>query len=94
MTTAEYKIIITASGIGQRLGDLTKYTGSTNTGGGGGGFGGGSFTPSAAGKGGSGIVAIRYTSPYALGIGGTITTSGSYIYHTFTATGSSTFTVF
>jgi hypothetical protein len=63
-------------------------SGTPNTGGGGG--GGGSQLNSGS-AGGSGIVIIRYED---LGVsratGGTITTSGSYVYHTFT-TGSNTF---
>jgi hypothetical protein len=61
--------------------------GTANTGGGGGGNYGNSGN-----KGGSGIVAIRYPGTPAA-TGGTITQSGGYTYHTFTATGSSTFTV-
>jgi hypothetical protein len=64
-------------------------TGSANTGGGGGGGGDGSST---GGSGGSGIVIIRYPgSPIATG--GTVTSIGGDTIHTFTATGSSTFTV-
>jgi hypothetical protein len=60
-------------------------SGSANTGGGGGG--------SAAGlsplnwDGGSGIVKIRYAASSSLATGGTITISGSYVYHTFTGSG-------
>jgi hypothetical protein len=63
-------------------------TGSTNTGGGGGGayFGGGS-------KGGSGIVIIRYPGP-PIATGGTITQVAGDTIHTFTETGSHTFTLF
>jgi hypothetical protein len=62
-------------------------TGSANTGGGGGGayFGGGA-------KGGSGIVIIRYPGP-PIATGGTITSVDGDTIHTFTATGSHTFTV-
>jgi hypothetical protein len=74
--------------------NTTKYTGSANTGGGGGGFNAGSSTPAAGGKGGSGIVAIRYIGPNLLGAGGEVTTSGSYIYHTFKSVGTSSFVVF
>jgi hypothetical protein len=67
----------------------TGRTGSRNTGGGG---GGGSDGNGIGGKGGSGVVIIRYPgSPVATG--GTITTIDYFTYHTFTATGSSTFTV-
>jgi hypothetical protein len=65
-------------------------TGSANTGGGGGGGGDGGFT---GGNGGSGIVIIRYPGAQ-IATGGTVTTSQGDTIHTFTATGSSTFTVF
>ncbi len=63
-------------------------TGSANTGGGGGGsrFG-------AGGDGGSGVAIIRYPGPQ-IATGGTVTSAGGDTIHTFTATGSSTFTVF
>jgi hypothetical protein len=66
-------------------------SGSANTGGGG---GGGGWTPGRiGGNGGSGIVIIRYPgSPIATG--GTITQVAGDTTHTFTATGSHTFTVF
>jgi hypothetical protein len=64
--------------------------GSANTGGGGGGSN--YQTNPTGGKGGSGIVVIRYPgAPTATG--GTITSVGGDTIHTFTATGSSTFTV-
>jgi hypothetical protein len=63
-------------------------TGSANTGGGG---GAGYYT--AGGAGGSGIVIIRYPGPQ-IATGGTVTSFGGDTIHTFTATGSSTFTVF
>jgi hypothetical protein len=69
-----------ANGLGQ--------TGSINTGGGGGGSNGES-----GGNGGSGIVIIRYPGPQ-IATGGTITSFQGDTIHTFTATGSSTFTVF
>lgn len=62
--------------------------GTANTGGGGGGgAGGGGGT--GGGIGGSGVVIVRYQTAAAktLGTGGTITTSGSYTIHTFTADG-------
>jgi hypothetical protein len=65
----------------------TQQTGSPNTGGG----GGGAFGASGA-AGGSGIVIIRYSGP-PIATGGTITSVGGDTVHTFTATGSSTFTV-
>jgi hypothetical protein len=50
-----------------------------------GGGGGGGF---AACNGGSGIVKMRYISGSVMGAtGGTISVSGSYVYHTFTSTG-------
>jgi hypothetical protein len=62
-----------------------------NTGGGGG--GGGYNTSIKGGAGGSGIVIIRYTG-LPIATGGTITSVGGDTIHTFTATGSHTFTVF
>jgi hypothetical protein len=62
--------------------------GVANTGGGGGGN-----LSSTGGRGGSGIVIIRYSGP-PIATGGTITSVDGDTIHTFTATGSSTFTVF
>lgn len=62
---------------------------TANTGGGGGGAGTDNF---AGGNGGSGIVIIKYlTSSVRTATGGTITTSGLYTIHTFTSTGTFTF---
>ena len=68
----------------------TGQSGAPNTGGGGGGsdFSSGTFS-----SGGSGIIIIRYPGPQ-IATGGTITSFGGDTIHTFTATGSSTFTVF
>jgi hypothetical protein len=63
--------------------------GTPNTGGGGGGAGGNSFRGA---KGGSGIVIIRYSGA-PIATGGTITSFQGDTIHTFTATGSSTFTI-
>jgi hypothetical protein len=68
---------------------VTATTGSPNTGGGG---GGGDVLDNRV-KGGSGIVIIRYPGP-PIATGGTITSVSGDTIHTFTATGSSTFTVF
>jgi hypothetical protein len=62
--------------------------GQANTGGGGGGS-----QSQGPGNGGSGIVIIRYPG-IPIATGGTITSVGGDTIHTFTATGSSTFTVF
>jgi hypothetical protein len=54
-----------------------------------GGGGGGAFGQGAGqlcGTGGSGIVIIRYSGNQR-GIGGTVTSSGGYTYHTFTESG-------
>jgi hypothetical protein len=67
----------------------TGQTGSANTGGGAGGSGE-NYTNGA--NGGSGIVIIRYSGPQ-IATGGTVTSFGGDTIHTFTATGSSTFTV-
>jgi hypothetical protein len=72
-------------------GNYTNYTGNTgsvNTGG-----GGGASESGGAGNGGSGIIIIRYAGP-PIAAGGTITSFGGDTIHTFTSTGSSTFTVF
>jgi hypothetical protein len=61
-------------------------SGSVNTGGGGGGSNVGQ-DGILGGDGGSGIVKIRYAGSGSAAIGGTITYSGSYTYHTFTASG-------
>ena len=63
-------------------GGATLQAGTPNTGGGGGGSGSG-----VGAAGGSGIVIIRYQSPYQKASGGTITASGGYYYHTFTGSG-------
>jgi hypothetical protein len=63
-------------------------TGSANTGG-----GGGAGYYSTGARGGSGIVIIRYPGP-PIATGGTITSFQGDTIHTFTTTGSSTFTVF
>jgi hypothetical protein len=65
-------------------------TGSTNTGGGG---GGGASTVFGAVKGGSGIVAIRY-SGVPIALGGEITQSAGFTYHVFRTVGTSSFTIF
>ena len=62
--------------------------GSPNTGGGG---GGDLYSGLGGGAGGSGIVIVRYPGPQKA-IGGTVTSSGGYTIHTFTTTGSTTFT--
>jgi hypothetical protein len=62
---------------------ITGTYGTPNTGGGGGGGGTGS-------AGGSGIVKIRYFGSGSLAVGGQISYSGSYTYHTFTASGTFT----
>ena len=65
---------------GNALNAPTGVTGSVNTGGG----GGASFTFKA---GGSGIVKLRYFGSGSQAVGGQISYSGSYTYHTFTASG-------
>jgi hypothetical protein len=69
------------------------YAGTVNTGGGG---GGGSRSPPSGqphfgGNGGSGVVIIRYSGSQKA-IGGTVTSSGGYTIHTFTASGTFTIT--
>ena len=60
--------------------------GSANTGGG----GGGNFSGEGTGAGGSGVVVIRYAGSQGSQTGGTVTSSGGYTYHTFTASGTFT----
>jgi hypothetical protein len=67
-----------------------EQNGTPNTGGGGGGAESGSQTGTTGGSGGSGIVIIRYPGPQRA-TGGTVTTVGNDIVHTFTGNG--TFTV-
>lgn len=62
--------------------------GVANTGGGGG--GGGYAGDGAGAGGGSGIVKIRYAGSGSRATGGTITYSGGYTYHAFTASGTFT----
>lgn len=62
--------------------------GAANTGSGGGGGG----CSSGGGAGGSGIVIIKYVGPQ-IASGGTVATADGYTIHTFTTTGTSTFTV-
>ena len=69
--------------------------GTVNTGGGGGGGGSNAAANYAGGAGGSGVVIVAYKTDGSTGVstdstGGTITTSGAYTLHTFTA--SDTFT--
>lgn len=75
---------------GQAISGPAAVAGTPNTGGGGGGNGGNSRRGAA---GGSGIVIIRYPGP-PIATGGTVTSVGGDTIHTFTATGSHTFTVF
>ena len=80
---------IGGGGNGGIFSSTTGTAGTPNTGGGGGGAGGNGIRGAA---GGSGIVIIRYAGP-PIATGGTITSVGGDTIHTFTATGSSTFTV-
>jgi hypothetical protein len=77
-------------GIGGGGSGKTTSAGQPNTGGGGG--GGDYFGTPRGAAGGSGIVIIRYPGP-PIATGGTVTSFGGDTIHTFTATGSSTFTV-
>ena len=71
------------------IGNTAGFTGSANTGGG---AGAGTFSSSPT-RGGSGIVAIRYSgAPIALG--GEITQSEGYTYHVYRTVGTSSFTIF
>jgi hypothetical protein len=65
--------------------------GTANRGGGGGGAGSRHANANYIGaNGGSGVVIIRYVGAAAKASGGTITTSGGYVYHTFTSSGTYT----
>ncbi|CAE7548985.1 unnamed protein product [Symbiodinium sp. CCMP2592] len=66
---------------------FTGTDGEANTGGGGGGT---DPESRVAGKGGSGIVVVRYKSATPVMTGGTITSFGGYQIHTFSAVGAST----
>ena len=61
--------------------------GTTNTGGGAGGAGNTNSGARIGGIGGSGVIIIRYLGPQRAS-GGTVTSNGSYTYHTFTGSGS------
>jgi uncharacterized protein YjdB len=81
-------------GAGQRGSGLVGGAGTTNSGGGGG--GGSEPLSGFGGNGGSGVVIVRYRTDGSDGVspastGGTVTTSGIWTIHTFTANG--TFTV-
>lgn len=67
--------------------------GLDGTGSGGGGANGYNGTTAGiqGGKGGSGIVILRYASPVPLATGGEITQSGGFVIHTFTSSGTLTF---
>jgi hypothetical protein len=73
----------TTAGLGG--GGIQSTNGTNGLGGGGGG------TVGIASNGGSGVVIIRYLGPQ-FGTGGTVTTDGSYIIHTFSATSTTQFT--
>jgi hypothetical protein len=72
-------------------GNGTTTTGSSGTANTGGGAGGGSQNNS-GGTGGSGIVILRYLTGVGSATGGTITSTGGYTIHTFTADGTFAFT--
>ena len=70
-------------------GNTTGTGGTANTGSGG---GGGSGTSNTGGAGGSGLVIIKYSGTTTKATGGTITTSGGNTFHTFTSSGTFTYT--
>lgn len=72
---------------GSNQGSGGETAGGTNTGGGGGAAAAG--RSSGGQSGGSGVVIIRYAGPQR-GTGGNITSSGGYMYHTFTSSGTFT----
>lgn len=71
-------------------GSIRGANGMANTGGGGGAGGSYSYESLYAGRGGSGIVIIRYVSSFAFFSGGSAYASGGYIYHVFTGNASFT----
>jgi hypothetical protein len=78
-------------GANGNTGDVNGFAATPNTGGGG---GGGKYQGGVrGGAGGSGIVIIRYPGPQ-IATGGIITSVDGDTIHTFTATGSHTFTIF
>ena len=72
-------------GLGSSLGSAGSAA-TANTGGGGGGAGGQNATSFSGGTGGSGIVIVRYPGAQQA-TGGTVSTSGGFTTHTFTASG-------
>jgi hypothetical protein len=60
-------------------------SGTTNTGGGGG--GGWNYSGGGGGGGGSGVVIVRYPGNMQKAVGGTVTITGGYVYHTFNSSG-------
>jgi hypothetical protein len=67
------------------IGPVAAQAGATNTGSGG---GGACWENVPTGyPGGSGLVLIRYQSPVQIATGGTVYSSGGYIYHKFTSSG-------
>ena len=77
---------IGGGGAGGTSTSLPGVAGTTNTGGGGGGGGATASTSGNGGNGGSGIVIIRYPGT-PIATGGTITQSGGFTIHKFTASG-------
>ena len=71
---------------GSSSGGSAGSAGTVNTGGGGGGAGGQNATSFSGGAGGSGVVIVRYPGAQQA-TGGTVTTSGGFTIHTFTASG-------
>jgi hypothetical protein len=57
-----------------------------------GGGAGGNSTNGGTNSGGSGVVIVSYPGTTIWGTGGTITTSGGRVYHTFTSSGTFTYT--
>lgn len=79
-------------GVGADTGTGVAYPGATGTANSGGGGGGSGKTYTTGYAGGSGVAVIKYAGSSAIATGGTVTTSGGYVYHTFTGTGTLTFT--
>ena len=85
---ARYMTVETPTGTSQNPNGV--INGTVNRGSGGGG-GSSSVAPSiAGGQGGSGVVILRYTGSTTKATGGTVTTVGGYVYHTFNSSGTFT----
>ena len=85
---ARYMTVTSPTGTSQNPNGV--INGTVNRGSGGGG-GSSSIAPSIpGGQGGSGVVIFRYSGSTTKATGGTVTTAGGYVYHTFNSSGTFT----